>query len=296
MSDGDLRNLERLAAGGDVEAESRLLLERVRLGALAPEGLRLASYLGHEAARLASPLEEPPTELVAWILELAPWGKDALARTAIAAAWLVEPVYRAQAPGDPRVEELLRAAEGCLLNPSVDSVVRGQGLLSELQERGLSRARFAYAARWALGAALAEGADAVLARDLSWEEGTRLVAQLSSVGADCYLEPATKEPQARHMIFRRGRPPKLILAIKTLREHTGWSLRDAHEALSGRNGALGDAVQAAIHASDELWAEEGLTPERVRAAIQSELIPWALGLGDPIRERVVKRSGPEVLP
>ncbi len=52
MSDATLRRLSRQAATGDVEAQARQLLERVRSGSLTRERLELAAWGGHEAARL----------------------------------------------------------------------------------------------------------------------------------------------------------------------------------------------------------------------------------------------------
>lgn len=51
--DAQLRTLARAAAAGDVEAQARELLERVRAGTLATERLELAAYAGHRAAQLA---------------------------------------------------------------------------------------------------------------------------------------------------------------------------------------------------------------------------------------------------
>lgn len=65
VTDQRLRDLERDAALGDLHAQARLLLERVRVGDLTEERLRLAAYLGHEPAELArrlaaiSPPETP---------------------------------------------------------------------------------------------------------------------------------------------------------------------------------------------------------------------------------------------
>jgi hypothetical protein len=49
VTDQRLRDLERDAAHGDLHARGRLLLERVRVGDLTQERLRLAAYLGHES-------------------------------------------------------------------------------------------------------------------------------------------------------------------------------------------------------------------------------------------------------
>ncbi len=53
MSDATLRRLSRQAATGDVEAQARELLERVRSGSLSRERLELAAYCGSTQAREA---------------------------------------------------------------------------------------------------------------------------------------------------------------------------------------------------------------------------------------------------
>lgn len=58
MSDERLRQLEREAASGDVEARTRLLLERLRAGELTEERLKFAAHLGDEAAQQATGRQE----------------------------------------------------------------------------------------------------------------------------------------------------------------------------------------------------------------------------------------------
>lgn len=67
MADRRLRELERASAEGDLDAGARLLLERVRIGDLAPGRLRLAAYLGLPAATLAAPEVTAPEDLIAWV-------------------------------------------------------------------------------------------------------------------------------------------------------------------------------------------------------------------------------------
>ncbi len=58
--DARLRSLERAAAGGDVEAQARQLLERVRAGTLTRERLELAAYCGDAPAREVVPATAVP--------------------------------------------------------------------------------------------------------------------------------------------------------------------------------------------------------------------------------------------
>lgn len=53
MTDLRMRSLSRLSASGDLHAQARQLLERVRSGSLSRERLELAAYCGHQGARLA---------------------------------------------------------------------------------------------------------------------------------------------------------------------------------------------------------------------------------------------------
>lgn len=66
-------------------------------------------------------------------------------------------------------------------------------------------------------------------------------------------------------------------------------LTSAHEAISVGGSGVSYAVSAAVSAADPFWLDEGLTPEHVQEAIRAELLPWALGLRDPLRERVETR-------
>lgn len=58
MADRRLRDQERAAAQGDPQAEARLIIERVRAGALPREQVVLAARLGDPVARLAIPTNE----------------------------------------------------------------------------------------------------------------------------------------------------------------------------------------------------------------------------------------------
>lgn len=97
MTDTHLRQLERAANQGDVEARARLLCERVRMGDLSEDRVRLAAYLGDPGARLH--LGEQAPELPAiraraglelnqrrWVTGLRAYGKEWLVRAAAAVA------------------------------------------------------------------------------------------------------------------------------------------------------------------------------------------------------------------
>jgi hypothetical protein len=85
--DERLRKLEREAAQGDASATARLLVERVRLGELSDERLRLAAYLGHPTAREAVGDALPaPEDALEWVRALDGHGREACVRAALTAA------------------------------------------------------------------------------------------------------------------------------------------------------------------------------------------------------------------
>jgi hypothetical protein len=94
VSDDYLRQLEgRWRETGDAPDEARYLLERMRAGLLPRPRLELASFLGHEAARLAIPgsassTHDDPKRLAS---ELWPWGKEACVAAAVTAAHSAQP-------------------------------------------------------------------------------------------------------------------------------------------------------------------------------------------------------------
>ena len=66
MADADMRAAERAALEGGAQASARLLQKRVQAGQLERSKVKLAAYLGHEAAQLVEPcdLHGPGSALV----------------------------------------------------------------------------------------------------------------------------------------------------------------------------------------------------------------------------------------
>jgi hypothetical protein len=219
MPDARFRSLQRQAAQGDLQAQGRLLLERVRAGDLDPDGLRLAAYLGDPGAREALGADAPaaPPDLGDWAVGIAPsgagardpWTREALARVAAAAARAALPAWEEQHPNDRLPRRTVEAIEEWILCPCEDH------------------------------------AEAALhcSRSTREEEGTG------------WLE----------RILEALPPREALLAVQ----------RAARIPLSP--AAMPSVVMCAARATSE---------ETIRAAIREALLPWALGLGDPLRARV----------
>lgn len=126
MSDSRLRELERQAAAGDVQARARLLAERVRVGDLAPDRLQLAAYLGDPQARQALGEQAPAQveQLSTWSEGLEQWGRDTLIRAALAAARLGLGVWRARYPADDHLPRGLESVERWVADPTPDHAVQ----------------------------------------------------------------------------------------------------------------------------------------------------------------------------
>ena len=126
MADSELRELERRwREDGDRDAEAALLRARVRAGTLAAPRLRLAAYLGHEAARLAlgdaAPGQGPGGAAVAFCFGLEDYGREAWLR----AAWVVMDMH------ERHLEERSTAANS---RPVTFKIERHRALL----QRGLA--------------------------------------------------------------------------------------------------------------------------------------------------------------
>ena len=123
MSDQRLRELERLwRESGSPEAEADVLRERARAGMLSEDRLRLAAFLGHEAARLAA--QDPPTppepaeeRWFLWGQELARLDEQATVRCAVAIARHVLPRLAENDFADDMARDCLGCAERWALDP-----------------------------------------------------------------------------------------------------------------------------------------------------------------------------------
>lgn len=219
--------MEREAATGSTEAKVKLLMERVRIGALTEKRMQLAAYLGDAGAQvaLAAPIETP-RQFKAWVRDLYQWEAETPLRVVVAAMhWL-----RIRKPESVLAElcqELREASEAW--------VVSGEGAPSE-----------AIAAAERLSEA--------------WQSLRTLNDEESSPG----LEEVS-----------------LTDLIKEVSRLTALGRADlaAHEAAR-------EAVELLRFCGET--AEVG-EPE-LREIVTAELLPWALGERDLLKERVEGRK------
>ena len=123
MRDEQLRRLQRQQRrAADLPLATRLLLEKVRRGALSADTLGLLAAAGDPTARAA--LGQPAAgdlPLRAWVWGLLPWGRPWVVRALIAAARHV------LSPVPPRAAALLQAAEAwcaCPCSEHADAAYR----------------------------------------------------------------------------------------------------------------------------------------------------------------------------
>ncbi len=118
MSDLRQRRLERALAPGDIDAEGRLLRERLRRGDLDETCLAAAADLGFEPARIALGRPAPEGPFSAGLATRVDFRVPGVAvRVAIAAVRVLVPFWEASTDHDglPRA---ISAASACRLSPS----------------------------------------------------------------------------------------------------------------------------------------------------------------------------------
>jgi hypothetical protein len=134
------RSLEREVAAGDRDAEVKLLVERVRRGAISSERVALLAYVDDASAieYLGSEAPHRPVGLESWIRGLRPWGREVWVRAGVASARLVLPLFEAKQIDDPRVHNAIEAAERWLdddtdkaIEDAYEAAQMAQGLLRE---------------------------------------------------------------------------------------------------------------------------------------------------------------------
>ena len=249
MSDERLRDLERLAAQGDPEAQAKLLLERVRIKDLDREMLRLAAVLEHSPALTAlrslqqqCPRQDPHL-INQWVDEiLAPFGHTVIRRATIAIARLVLPICEGYAPDYDWARMAIVSCEQYITTLShADS-----DLLTTIDQASYNL--------------------------------TELAMRLIHINQD----PAHQAIRAIDCI----RSATLSISSK----HVGpeaWlieSLDKGCQALSAHPGDSG---------TETLTENLKKAMQTIHCAISEELIPWALGLRDPLLDNPTPPERPD---
>lgn len=259
MGDVDLRELARRwrEEPGSSEREVDYLRERARRGDVRPDGLRLAARCGHEASRLLLGPDLPPVEAEAseWLPGLGEHGREAIERACVALA------RRALEVWVRRFHETLRGGLLAQVEPlgyGIDASRPWETLgvapvrALENMERCLVRAPGEPRAAFdhAPGLGLCEG--------LTLSSGGETAASCAAVAIE-YAHSAVFRARDDHMVGM------IEVVYECLERALVWDAEASGPVSASQRAAL-SAVR--------------------RAAVRDELVPWALGYGDPIHERV----------
>lgn len=272
MSDKRLREAERRwLQTGDFEDYARLLVECVRAGDLRRDRLELASYCGHEPSLCAIGRAELLRQDAAehdWVIGLVDYGREASFRAGIAIARQVVAAWRRHLPNLLAVPEPDPALAA--LNDMLEPVVaRAERYLLGDQE-----------ALEPLTALTAQG-EALLA---AWRVANDQLPDAVDLVRRTIWETSKDE--------RMG----LVQAARTVAELHRLAVADESQpGLVGvgrltRPDASEPAVDCGALSTCLTRLSVGLDYQfgalSYMNAVKAELIPWALGLGDPVRIRV----------
>jgi hypothetical protein len=263
--DGRLRELwRRYQDSGAAEDEARLLAYRLRVGQLDPERIELARHLEHPAALLLPPQElewDDPLDhaFTGWAGRLCERWPDAAVRAGVAAA-----------------RHAAASCEGGDLHPVVLAVVEG------IESWILCPCR-----------ACADGVDTALTAARAGAD-SHLAAQALSVVAGVsvrasWSEPATPRPDPglRGAALVRDLYRQEDQATLRDAERVAWATVQVFASVATyavdrrRQRAASLANARAIHLAGDLCRDEAV----IRTLIRADVVPWALGYGDPVQER-----------
>jgi hypothetical protein len=273
VSDPRLRDCERRwRESGAVTDEAALLNQRVRVGDLARERLELAAFVGGSAARLALGWTDPLRPLEAYVVpaELPlPSREDVSSAEDLGLFRLGSVGVTAPAEGYGRH---LYAHEEATM------VVFLKHWAFELRRRWGDEvnARVAIAvARLALPLC-----SATVPSD-------RLVSRALKAGEDAVACPCNEHARLAEACAAEAARAVQSRAGGEVERRLIWSAQSA--ALP--NMGAGSMVHVCASQMSGVVGELA-----VHVAIRDELVPWALGYGDPVRMRVAKRGEIEITP
>lgn len=294
MSDANLRELERRWRElGSVEAEAAWLQARIRAGDLAPERLELAAFWGSSAARECLPGHErslSSKEMAAifdissgtlgkWVRKGCPASKPGRGRVfhLVPALEWYETVLNAKSKayqGSAEENFLQRASEWLVANsPLRASVAAARRVLSALESLPT-------------GLGLATGAlDAVELHLSCASEESRDLAISACKATEAWARALP--PSLRRFSDRWPAPYAAALAAAVSSPDL-----PQHPAPQNFNSSVGTYVLDALSyvTGEDPNGECLLARRELRLVMAGELVPWALGYRDPVRERVAARQ------
>ena len=299
MADARIRTLERAAATGDADARGAYLLERVRCGEVCAEDLRLAAFLGEKGARRA---------LLAKVEDMVCLGCGHRAYDSARPCDRCGTQELGECGNCGNCEECdgndwVHPGDAYLVNTWVDGFAALAMTGWEAAE-GFRRRRFleacgrvAVAAGRAAAPAWKERRDEELDEagvTLAWDQ-VNPHAPIHAAETWC-LNPC--EPRALRCEEYVGE--WLALRHLSVAESLIWAYGPVWLVHGGRpdTSRWRDGVARAgdldfrglgyTDGSDWWTPYEG---RRVRDAVRSEVVPWLLGEGDPLRDRLEAGSG-----
>jgi hypothetical protein len=261
MVDERLREGTRGPGAADPAARAGHLRDRVRAGSLSESQIALGATLGDPACGLLSPNAPAGPGPSAWNRSLQGHGQELLLRAGLAAAWLALLVMEVDHPEERQLHRVLELAGRWILDPE-DSLAEDayQGALEA--NRPLPQVPAATAEIGSLKADL-------VADSLALDE-----AMIDMLRLDAAQTQAT------------GR----------IWEEIRWRDRAGHAARAVEGVAVGvrfpyDSATLPDLIGDVLrHAAEATSVDAVLGAIRRAVVPWILGEGDPVRERLGEPS------
>lgn len=138
-ADERLQQLRRACDHGVLEAQGRLLRERMRAGELTEEQVRLAAYCGDPLgnALLGPRAPNVPLDVEERLEGLADWGRSACVRAGVGIARSGLPSFERDQNDPGPVRELIEACEQWLCAPSVFAAMEAARTGAELGKRWL---------------------------------------------------------------------------------------------------------------------------------------------------------------
>lgn len=229
------------------------LTERIENGTLQPARLSVAAYLGHADAAAAlgarAPTQVDTEQAEAWVKGWLPWVEPvynmALTRLHVATARSILHLWEKAVPDDDRPHKAIEAAEGWILNPTPE---------------------------------------------VAWEVRKTVEPLMGllgpiAIGGDLLLGMMTTAPEPERTIFQKTAMNGAMAAVALAAGAASHPAIDVTKLLAGkipREAAFG--IELALSCLPPKPTYTTLWNTWLEAA-RRELIPWATGEGDPVRER-----------